>query len=129
MGLSHLAAAGALLLFFGQTQVSFSQLTYTVKVKDVSEAGSLIKASGTASFTETRTQNLFHTSSRFQILLKNVTDKDILLLLAQVREAGPHGPIKEHDIKRDHFFWGEMSARSSLRLVSDEKQSESLLPL
>lgn len=129
MGLPHLTDAIVLLLFFCHAQASFSQLTYTVQVVDVSDKGSPLEIAGAASFTETKRQNAFQTSGRLQILLKNASDKDIILLRAQVREAGPHGPITDHEIKRDHFFWGALSAGSSIRLITDERQPASLSPV
>ena len=126
MGLPHLTDAIVLLLFFCHAQASFSQLTYTVQVVDVSDKGSPLEIAGAASFTETKRQNAFQTSGRLQILLKNASDKDIILLRAQVREAGPHGPITDHEINRDHFFWGALSAGSSIRLITDERHPASL---
>ena len=122
MGLRYVAVVSFGLLFCCQAQDAFSQLTYTIQVVDASDHGSPLKVSGTASYAEIKKQNAFQTSSRFEILLKNTSQKEIILLRATVKEGGPHGPVKEHEITRDHFFWGEISVGSSIRLVSDEGQ-------
>ena len=105
------------------------QLTYTVPVVDASDEGSPLKVSGTASFSEIRRQSAFQTASRLQILLKNASHKGIILLRATVTETGPHGPTKDQQIKRDHFFWGEMSAGSAIRLLGDEGRPANLSPV
>ena len=129
MGRRYLAAVSFALLFFCQGQDAFSQLTYTVQVVDASDQGSPLKVSGRASFTEIRRPSAFQTASRFQILLKNASEKGIILLRATVSETGPHGPTKDQQIKRDHFFWGEMSAGSAIRLLGDEGRPANLSPV
>jgi hypothetical protein len=126
MGRRYLAAVSFALLFFCQGQDAFPQLTYTVQVVDASDQGSPLKVSGRASFTEIRRPSAFQTASRFQILLKNASEKGIILLRATVTETGPHGPTKDQQIKRDHFFWGEMSAGSAIRLLGDEGRPANL---
>src|ERR1043165_4218629 len=74
-------------------------------------------------------QALSKTPAVSKFWLKNASQKGIILLRATVTETGPHGPTKDQPIKRDHFFWGEMSAGSAIRLLGDEGRPANLSPV
>jgi hypothetical protein len=125
--LPHLTDAIVLLLFFVTRRHHFLQLTYRAGRGRFRQRSPLRLP--VQHLSQKQNVKRLQTSGRLQILLKNASDKDIILLRAQVREAGPHGPITDHEINRDHFFWGALSAGSSIRLITDERQPGSLSPV
>ena len=104
-------------LSFCFTRSAWPQLTYTIPVVDKSEAGSPLKISGTASFTELIVANSVKSSSSFKVDVQNVGDRAIILVLAHFEKTGPHGVGTHQVIKRDHFFWGNISPGESLVLA------------
>jgi hypothetical protein len=104
-------------LSFCLTRSAWSQLTYTVPVVDKSDSGSPLKISGTASFTELTVANSVKSSSSFKVDARNVGGKAIILVLAYVDEAGPHGVGTHQVIRRDHFFWGNIAPGESVVLA------------
>lgn len=104
-------------LSFCLTRSAWSQLTYTVRVLDKSDSRSPLKISGTASFTELIVANSVKSSSTFKVDARNVGDKAIILVLAFVDQAGPHGVGTHHVIQRDHFFWGNIAPGESIVLA------------
>jgi hypothetical protein len=104
-------------LSFCFTRSAWPQLTYTLPVVDKSDSGSPLKISGTASFTELIVANSVKSSSSFKVVARNVGGKAIILVLASVDEAGPHGVGTYQVIQRDHFFWGNIAPKESVVLA------------
>jgi hypothetical protein len=86
-------------------------------VTDTSESGSPLKVSGTASFTEEIARNAVTFSGDYKVDARNVSDKGIILVLAEFDEGGPHGAKRRHVIQLDHFFWDEIASGQSFVLA------------
>jgi len=117
MRFRHFVVGFLAVLSFCFTRSAWPQLTYTVPVVDKSDSGSPLKISGTASFTELTVANSLKSSSSFKVDARNVGGKAIILVLASVDEAGPHGVGTYHVIQRDHFFWGNIAPGESVALA------------
>jgi hypothetical protein len=117
MRILPLTVGSCLVLPLCLTVSAWSQLTYTVRVIDRSEPGSPLKISGTTSFTEQVFANSVTSTSDFRVAARNMSDKGIILLLADFDEAGPHGAGTHHVIQIDHFFWGEIGPRQSFEFT------------
>jgi hypothetical protein len=107
----------AILIPFCLTLSAWSQLTYTVPVRDKSDPGNPLQISGTASFTESIVANSVTSSSNFNVKARNVSGKAIVLLLASFDYAGPHGGRTRHPVQIDHFFWGAIAPGDSFVLA------------
>jgi len=117
MRFRHFVVPFLALLSFCFTRSAWSQLTYTVPIVDKSDSRSPLKISGTASFTELIVANSVKSSSTFKVDARNVGDKAIILVLAFVDQAGPHGVGTHQVIQRDHFFWGNIAPGESIVLA------------
>jgi hypothetical protein len=107
-------------LVVGLSLSAWSQLTYTVPVVDMSETGSPLAISGTASFSENVAGNSVVASSEFRVMARNISGKEIILLVAYFDESGPHGGGTRHILQFDNSFRTRIAPEQSFVLARSD---------
>jgi hypothetical protein len=104
---------------------AWSQLTFTIPVQDKSDIGSPLEISGTISFTENLLANSITTASEYEVKARNISDKEIVLLVASFEEAGPHGGSRHHVLQFDDVFRAGISPGQSFVLSRSDRTTPS----
>ncbi|HYL12507.1 MAG TPA: hypothetical protein VEV41_05710 [Terriglobales bacterium] len=107
------------------TLSAWSQLTFTIPVQDKSEAGTPLEISGTISFTESISANSITAASEYEVKARNISEKEIVLLVASFEEAGPHGGSRHHILQFDDAFRAGIGPGQSFILSRSDRASPS----
>src|SRR5256885_17126476 len=101
------------------TLSAWSQLTFTVPVVDKSDSGSPLEISGTASFIEEVVGNSVTAFSEYEGMPRNMSGKEVVLLVAYFDEAGGNGGSSHQVLRIDHSFRHDFSPRGSCAFSRD----------